>query len=152
MNRTLTKRFFLAAALALVTALPGTLSSHAEAPKIRWAYYVPWVADSAASFQQNIGALDYVSPYWYHMGGWGEISTADDRVESGKDALMQMAQRNGVKVVPLVQNIARYGDFSQVLQDPAIRAAAIQNVVQIAAPAGIAGVNIDFEVVEPETP
>ncbi len=124
--------------------------SHAESTpaipaKIRLAYHVPWAADSKASLEQNIGALDYVSPYWYHMGGWGELVDADGVTEANRAQLLQLAQSRNVKVLPLIQNMARNGDFSQVLQDPYWRGVAIQNVVQMTTSMPVAGVHIDFE-------
>jgi len=127
-----------------------SLSSGGAAGKIRWAYYVAYDPLSYASIQTNIKNLDYVSPYWYHMDGDGNLVTDSSVADKNKESVINMARRNGVKIVPMVKNTATYSDFQAVLNDSGVRTRAVQNLVNMVLSGNFEGVHVDFEGLNPE--
>ncbi|MBM2826483.1 MAG: spore peptidoglycan hydrolase, partial [Dehalococcoidia bacterium] len=146
-------------ALLALTLIPFTSSrsaaseaSASSANKIRWGYYVAYDATSFRSLRQNVSYLDYLSPYWFTIDGQGQVS---DRADWGlpdpnRDEVIAMARAHGVKIVPMIINLARNEDFHRVLADPSIRARAIQGIVDLVVNGGYDGINIDFEAISPE--
>ncbi len=121
------------------------LLSDIGAGKIRWAYYVAYDPTSYESIKTNMKNLDYVSPYWYHMDGAGNLITDASVADKNKESVITLARRNGVKIVPMVKNTATYSDFHAVLTDTAVRSKAVQNLVDMALSGNFDGVHVDFE-------
>ncbi|MSQ15467.1 MAG: hypothetical protein EXR50_06360 [Dehalococcoidia bacterium] len=115
--------------------------------KIRWGYYVAYDRSSYVSLQANIKNLDYVSTYWYHMDGDGNLITSGDYTvaDKNKDAVIALARQNGVKILPMVKNSATYDEFHNVLTEPGVRSRAVQNIVNMVVSGNFDGVNVDFE-------
>jgi len=120
--------------------------------KVRWAYYVPYAANSLSSLREYVSALDYVSPYWYRIDGEGNlISSGDGEInERNRQTVLDLAGTHGVRVLPMIKNRETYADFTPVLADPAVRAAAIENIARMTLDGGFAGAHIDFEGISPE--
>src|SRR5713101_4262527 len=115
-------------ATALVPLLYKNIDAASDMPvsrigKIRWGYYVAYDATSYDSLKANIKNLDYVSTYWYHIDGDGNlISSGDSTVaDKNKDSVIALARQNGVKILPMVKNSATYDEFHNVLTEPGVR-------------------------------
>lgn len=105
----------------------------------RWAYYVGNDPTSRVSLEQNIEQIDIVSPYFYHLTPNGSIkSFADPSVTS-------FVKRRGKKIVPLIQNEARWDEFSKQIDTPEKRDAIVTSLVDVVAANGYDGIHIDFE-------
>ena len=140
----------LVAVLVPVTT-PATADSEPRYGKARWAYYVPYAANSFASLQQHIGDLDYLSPYWYQVDERGNIlPLGGDAGDTHKLEIMRLAQDHGVKLVPMVKNRATYEDFHPVLADRNVRRHSINELVRLAETNGYDGMHIDYEALSAE--
>ncbi|HQX63208.1 MAG TPA: hypothetical protein PK593_07080, partial [Thermomicrobiales bacterium] len=73
----------------------------------KWAYYVGNDPTSRASLEQNIEQIDVVSPYFYHLTPNGSIK------DFSEPAVTAFVQAHGKKIVPLIQNEARWDEFSK---------------------------------------
>ncbi len=154
-------RVFFLVGLLSAASLPDTLLAQTHSPaitvdnrvgKIRWAYYVPYAADSLTSLQQNIDAINYLSPYWYQMDGEGNlVSTGSSEVgDKNRDLVMSMAGTRGVKVLPMIKNSATYASFTAVLSDPELRKKSIGQIVKEVRERNYEGAHIDYEGVNAE--
>ena len=122
--------------------LPPLSSSAEEHPnRIRWGYHVPWDATSLNSLQENVHNLDIVSPYLYQVRDDGSINSL------GGSLGIQVMRDAGVQIVPMVTNVPRWDDFTQVLEDEDIREKAIDNLVDLVETNNWDGIHIDFEAV-----
>lgn len=122
-------------------------SNAAAAPptagKIRWGYYVSHDPNSKTSLQQNIGSLDYVSPFWYSIDEEGNIGGSDE------PSVTDLLRSKGVKNLPTIKNSAQNANFHRVLADPTTRERAISNILNLVVGKNYDGINIDFEWVDP---
>ena len=146
----------LVAVLALTVALlPGPLrpqlvsdaAGEGRIGKVRWAYYVPYASDSLDSLQQNIDVLNYLSPYWYHLDGEGNLTTygGASAVDKNWDVIIKLARSKGVKILPMIKNSVTYAAFHPVLAEPDLRKKTIDQIVRMAVDNGFDGAHIDFE-------
>lgn len=108
---------------------------------VRWGYYVTYDDTSFESLQQNVQQLDIVSPYFYHLTPSGTIKSF------AEPETTQFLQSNGVKVVPLIQNESRWGEFTKTLETPEKRDAVVSLLVDLVESNGYDGIHIDFEAV-----
>ena len=159
MTRTILRRLAACSAALLMSATPllptpmtGTPAAQAAptAPtyvgKVRWAYYVPYAGDSLESLKQNIRTLTHVSPYWYQINGQGELVGGETKTNAAeRGTVIDLARRNGVKVLPMVKNNDQYEAFTPALADAATRAKAVEGIVRMVVDGNFEGVNIDFE-------
>ncbi len=120
--------------------------------KVRWAYYVPYAPNSLNSLKEYANALDYLSPYWYQVAGEGNVlnSGSGEINETNRRQVLDLANAAGLRVVPMIKNRPQYGDFSAVLNDPALRAHAIEEVRRVIVDSDFPGAHIDFEGIKPE--
>jgi len=117
-----------------------TTPQEAEAvPRIRWAYYVPTDPKSLDSLKQYIDALDCVSPTYFSIDAAGVIKDEETPV------VTSFIKSRNVKVLPMVKNSARGADFHGVLANPAVRAKAIDAILNLVLSRGYDGIHIDFE-------
>ncbi|MCO5175390.1 MAG: glycosyl hydrolase family 18 protein [Thermomicrobiales bacterium] len=105
----------------------------------KWAYYVGNDPTSRASLEQNIEQIDVVSPYFYHLTPNGSIKTF------AQPDVTAFVKAHGKKVVPLIQNEARWDDFSKQIDTPEERDAIVAKLVEVVATNGYDGIHIDFE-------
>src|SRR5579884_4094998 len=123
--------------------LPSPAAVHAESSFERWGFYVTYDPESRRSLAGHIGKLDVVVPNYFKMQADGTVTGADD---PQVDALVVGAGR---RLMPLVQNNARNGDLSPLLNNADARQRAISNVSQMVSRYGYAGITLDFEAVQP---
>jgi spore germination protein YaaH len=117
----------------------GPSRPEAAGPVTRWGYYVTWADSSFESLQANIGQLDIVSPYYYHVTPNGSIKSF---VEPERLAFMQAS---GVKVIPLIQNEPRWDEFHKTFETPAKRDEIVHKLVDLVDANDYDGIHIDFE-------
>ncbi len=110
---------------------------------VRWGYYVGYdKATSLPSLEAHVRDLNYVSPWYnFQIQKDGSLTGADDPYVTG------LARSAGARVVPLVQNSAKYDDFHKLLGDRTQRSAMVSKVVRLVLDNKYHGVNIDFESV-----
>ena len=137
--------------LLLALLLPSA-PVEAEAPvrigKIRWAYFVTYASNSLTSLEQHIGDLDYLSPYWFEIDGWGNIARTTKTSDENMSLVTSLAKANGVKLLPMIKNSATGSSFHGVLANVLVRANAINEIVELVVGGGWQGVHIDFENID----
>ncbi|HET9014688.1 MAG TPA: glycosyl hydrolase family 18 protein, partial [Thermomicrobiaceae bacterium] len=132
-------------AALLVSLLPALRPAPAAArtANLRWAYYVPYDATSLTSLEANIGQLDVVSPDFYQLKSDGTIK---DSSQPGALAVMREA---GVMIIPMISSQVSGNDFHNTMATTAQRQAIAQEIANLVTSNGYAGINIDFEGVNP---
>ena len=105
----------------------------------KWAYYVGNDPTSRASLEQNIEQIDVVSPYFYHLTPNGSIK------DFSEPAVTAFVQAHGKKIVPLIQNEARWDEFSKQIDTAGKRDAIVAALADVVATNGYDGIHIDFE-------
>ncbi|MBI2886266.1 MAG: hypothetical protein HYY02_03555 [Chloroflexi bacterium] len=115
--------------------------------KVRWAYYVPYAANSLESLRRNVVHLTHLSPYWYQIDEEGNlISTGSQEVaERNREEVLRLARGNRVRVLPMIKNSATYAAFHPVLAEAELRKRAIDRIVGMTVEGGFEGAHIDFE-------
>lgn len=99
------------------------------------------------SLKADVEFLDLVSPFWYSVQNDGEIKTNE---VFDRQALEFVRQHKRIKLIPLFNN-EKIPDVPAAYVDPATRAKAIRNIVAIVDKMNYDGVNIDFQLIPPET-
>jgi spore germination protein len=141
-------RFRAARHLALVAIVLGAMlapilaqDSSANPNRVRWGYYVPWDNSSLVSLQQQVHNLDVVSPYLYQVQANGNINTFSSPIG------IQVMRDSGVKIIPMVTNVPRWDDLTEVLEDEEWREQIIDQLVTLVETNNWDGIHIDFEAV-----
>ncbi|MDI3339740.1 MAG: glycosyl hydrolase family 18 protein [Sphaerobacter sp.] len=135
-----------AVALLLATALaaavaPTPAPAAARPTTVRWGYYITYDATSLASLRAQVGQLDIVSPYFYHLKADGTI---EDFSQAEALAVMRKA---GVAIVPMIKNVPRWDDFHNTMATPEQRDAIVERIVDLVTRNNYDGIHIDFEAV-----
>jgi spore germination protein len=115
----------------------------AQSSLIQWAYVIPEDSDSLRALQANASAFSFVSPKAYAVDAQGNLKG------EASPQLVSAARRAGARVVPMVQNEARYSTFSPVLQRPELRERMTGQIVEAVERNGWDGIHIDLEALEP---
>jgi spore germination protein YaaH len=132
--------------ITVVAAIIGPFPDRAPqtvraATLLRWGYYVTYDSGSLVSLQTNIGQLDIVSPYFYHVTSAGTIKDFDEPETTA------FLKEQGVLVLPIIQNEARWDDFRMMVETQDKRSAIIAQIVQLVESNGYDGIHIDFEAI-----
>lgn len=109
-----------------------------------------WSAEFGDSFptvQENYRLLDEILAFWYSVDGTGKIVQ-----DVSRDNVIRFAKGHGLKMGILINNrqgsgLNNYG----MLVDPAARDRAIGNIVGIVKSKGYDAVDVDFELIPPES-
>ncbi len=120
---------------------PGTQEAEAKALQ-RWGYYVTYSDSSKASLDANLHQLDVVSPYYYHLTPNGSLKEFDEPETTAK-----IRANSDAKILPIVQNEARWDDFTEAMRTPEKRQAAVDLLVDLVERKNYDGIHIDFEAV-----
>jgi spore germination protein YaaH len=125
---------------AVAASAPG-----GTAPKLFLGYWAKWGENQRpeASLSQNMSRIDLFSPYWYTLRSDGSLSGR----EADREALTATVQRNGRKVIPLINKTAS----DAPLLEASIRQAAVENIYRVLVDNHYDGVNIDFEGLPPSS-
>jgi spore germination protein len=127
--------------LGAMIAPPLIQDSSANPNRIRWGYYVQYDATSLTSLRQNVHNLDIVSPYLYQVRADGTINTFN------AEAAIQVMRDAGVQIVPMVTNIPRWDDFTELMEDEDRRTEIINRLVNLVETNDWDGIHIDFEAI-----
>ncbi|MBE3589609.1 MAG: hypothetical protein IMW98_02135 [Firmicutes bacterium] len=103
--------------------------------------------DSFPSVQQHYRLLDEVLAFWYSVDGTGDIVQ-----DVSRETVIRFVKSHGLKMGFLINN--RQGDGAtnySMLTDPAARDRAIANIAGIVRNRGYDAVDVDFELIPPET-
>lgn len=119
------------------------------------AFYVPGKTPPSGSFESFKAAvagrhIDYVEPLWFSAYPDGTVKGSPEK------AVLDLAKRSGVKVIPIVSN-AKVGGGEreqrqandQFLHNPKTRAKAINTLVQMVDRYKLDGINVDFQLIDP---
>ena len=123
------------------TAQPSSPGRSFPPGPIRLAYYYPPDASSLESLRANITRLDVVAPHWLVVDEAGRVRANENREAA------EFVRAAGVMVLPSAV-IASPEAGRRILQDPAIGAAAIEQLVGAVKPWD--GLALDFEGLDPE--
>ncbi len=126
------------------------------ADSIRGAYFAPWRDTGIESFKAHAADLTHIYPAWISLTPDGKGLVTDfwrpDRSLTTKD-LVRIANTNGVRIVPVISN-AQAGVFdtkrlAQMLDDPVASKALVSQLAAFVQQNGYAGVQVDFERLQP---
>jgi spore germination protein YaaH len=139
-------KYFGALFVVLMVAL--LLLHSSESPKVaearvldgpvRWGYYIK-TQTSLDSLKQNIQNLDAVSPYYFSLQKTGQITGSD------QPEVTNFIKSKGVKVIPMVQNVAALDDFHALISKPDQVKNLVDQVDYLVWANGYDGFHIDFE-------
>ncbi|TAK69003.1 MAG: hypothetical protein EPO13_09640 [Actinomycetota bacterium] len=153
------RRRWLAAGLviALVAgALVGTTAVTAPPAQAAGARVVTgWLPYWASSSQvaqviANADLTSEISPFWYSTQLNGATAASgttvtENPVATGLDATLAQLKATGVKIVPSVTDGTPARQMAAVLADDGLRAAHVQQLVDLAVAKGYDGIDLDYE-------
>jgi cellulose synthase/poly-beta-1,6-N-acetylglucosamine synthase-like glycosyltransferase/peptidoglycan/xylan/chitin deacetylase (PgdA/CDA1 family)/spore germination protein YaaH len=122
------------------------------AAQIRGAYFAPWRDTGMDSFRNHAADLTHIYPAWLSITQDGRGLNTDfwrpEKSTTTKD-LVQIANANGVRIVPVVGN-AETGKFDadrlrRMLSNPAASAAVAKQLADFVRQNNYAGLQVDFE-------
>lgn len=99
-----------------------------------------------ADLLSNTDGMNVICPTWFYLSG----QQGDFEDLSSEDYVAE-AHAAGLSVWGLLENISAENDLHQTLSRMSSRQALIQGLLSAANRLGLDGINIDFEVMEPET-
>jgi len=83
-----------------------------------------------------------IAPYWYTVQGNGSLTSKESQ------QVINFAKEKQVKLYALITN--KHDESDAILRNPQIRSAAISNIVKMVQEKQVDGINIDFELLDPE--
>ena len=98
--------------------------------------------DILATLRRYRDHIEYLSPFWYSVRADGSVVDRSDR------DLRDFAARENIKLMPLFNN---YQGTDAFLTDAAARRRAVDNIVQLVRRHGYGGVQIDFQLLKPQS-
>lgn len=128
--------------------LKGIVDNLKPQKRIVLGYYEnPWkgtndTTGSYPSLKSFSSSLSAVGPFWYKIAKDGTIESKESKMVYDK------MHELGLKVYPLITNKSEATDA--ILGDPDIRTIATDNIVKLVKDNGYDGINIDFELLDPE--
>lgn len=125
--------------LSLATLLPTAPPTVRAAAFVRWGYYVTYAPTSAATLRARVDELTHVSPWYFRLNGDGSLTSME------QPAMTALIRSRNVKVLPMVQNMARYDKFREMLDTPEEMTAVVERVADIGLRPEYDGIHIDFE-------
>ncbi|MBA2453251.1 MAG: peptidoglycan hydrolase [Chloroflexia bacterium] len=128
---------------AILIPLRSPASQEVEAKALlRWGYYVTYADNSKTSLESNLDQLDVVSPYYYHLTPNGSLKEFDE-----PETTATIRANSNAKILPIVQNEARWDDFTKMMKTPEQRQAAVELLVDLVETKHYDGIHIDFEAI-----
>jgi spore germination protein YaaH/flagellar hook assembly protein FlgD len=130
----------LALSLPLLAFLSPQHSAGAAMP-VRWGYYTGYdKATSLPSLRAHVQDLTHVSPwYGFQFDAAGRLAGSDDPEVTG------LVRSAGRRILPLVQNTARYDEFHRLIASPSMRTQMARAIAALVRTKGYHGINVDFE-------
>ncbi len=145
------KALLIIFSLAVTGALLGPVGTARTAPPAseyltRMGYYVYYDTNSWAVLQEQIEHLDIVAPYFFHLTPNGSIKSLD----SQEAAVTTFTKSHNKRVIPIIQNEAKWDDFTSTLASEEKRNDIARSLADLAESKGFDGLQIDFEAVNAE--
>jgi len=109
----------------------------------RMGYYVYYDDHSWITLQQQIQRLDIVAPYFFHLTPNGSIKELDPR----EAEVTAFVKRHNKQIIPIIQNEARWDDFTAMMDTPQKRERVARALADLAEDRGFDGIQIDFEAI-----
>jgi spore germination protein YaaH len=127
-------RFIVSAAAVIL------LATVSFAQKIETLFYTIDNEQCFQSFEANIRSIDIVGPQCYTMDEYGTMWGSVDR------RILELAKKNGVKVMPLVVNAGfDQPSFHKLLHDSTAQDRAIRSMLDACKANGFYGIQFDYE-------
>lgn len=120
---------------------PGSQEAEAKA-LLRWGYYVTYAENSKASLEANLDQLDVVSPNYYHLTPNGSLKEFDE-----PETTATIRANSNAKILPIIQNEARWDDFTTAMKTSEQRQAVVELLVELVERKSYDGIHIDFEAI-----
>ena len=115
-----------------------------DIPLDAWAPY--WALDdSLPEFEQRVGLLRDISPFWFNATGVSTIEIDRNARDEDIEQFMSIANKAGANVVPSIVDALPAGEMAAILADPAARTTHVDTIVEFAASDDFAGIDIDYE-------
>ena len=115
-----------------------------DIPLDAWAPY--WALDDALpEFEQRVGSLRDVSPFWFNATGVETIEVDVNALDEGLDQFFEIASKAGVNVVPSIIDAMPAGGMAAIIADPTTRTQHVETIRSFAAEFDVAGIDIDYE-------
>jgi len=115
-----------------------------DIPLDAWAPY--WALDDALpEFEQRVGSLRDVSPFWFNATGVDSIEIDVNALDEGLDEFFEIAADAGVNVVPSIIDAMPAGSMAAIIADPVTRTQHVETIRSFAAGLDVAGIDIDYE-------
>lgn len=112
----------------------------------RAGYYVYYDETSWEALEAQIDNLDIVMPYYFHLTPNGSIKELDPRERE----VTAFIKAHNKKIVPIIQNEARWDDFRTFHAEPAKQDAIVDSLLELVLERGYDGIQIDFEAINAE--
>ena len=112
-------------------------------------FFAEWWATDTSSYnilKKHSNTIDTIAAFWGTLQSDGSIT---DRGGNDHAAVVQYATANKVNTLLMVNNSKDHNSAHTVLSSPALREKAITNIEAVIQKYGLAGVNIDFESLDP---
>ncbi len=140
---------------ALKAASQVTSTRKRPANKIVLGYYAPWESAGIDSLRANASRMTHVAPAWFRLTELGtalETKDFDPQLNPATTTVIELANRNGLHLVPLVSN-ASASTFSsarlgQLLKSRDAQQAILDRLVSLAKQYNFDGYQFDFEEIE----
>ena len=100
----------------------------------------------ARSFRQNKKMMNEISPYMYFTQPNGQLKAA----APFNMALIREAKREGIKVIPMTSNDFDGAMISRIINNPQLRKAHINALVEKTVKGGFDGIDLDYEGLLPK--
>jgi spore germination protein YaaH len=115
-----------------------------DIPLDAWAPY--WaLGDSLPEFEQRVGSLRDISPFWFNATGVSTIEIDPNARDESIEQFMNIADKAGANVVPSIVDALPAGEMAAILADPSTRAVHVDTIIEFAASDDFAGIDIDYE-------
>ena len=115
-----------------------------DIPLDAWAPY--WALDDALpEFEQRVGSLRDVSPFWFNATGVDSIEIDANALDEGLDEFFEIAADAGVNVVPSIIDAMPAGSMAAIIADPDTRMQHVETIRSFAGELDVAGIDIDYE-------
>lgn len=149
------KRFpFFLIPLVITGCSPVNPPVHVKGDLYVAAWYAAYASGGYDTFKDHYWLFDEINPVWYNLNpdyfedGQAPIVHTYN-AEKDKNAIITLARKHGIKLVPSIQNWGENNFDDQVLvkiiQDPGKRAKHVREIVDLVTENGYDGIDIDYE-------
>ncbi|MEO1057145.1 MAG: glycosyl hydrolase family 18 protein [Actinomycetota bacterium] len=122
----------------------GTPAPKPDIPLDAWAPY--WgLDDSLAEFDDRVGSMREVSPFWFNATGVGSIEVDPNTPVADAEAWLDIARSSDAAVIPSIVDSLPAGEMAAILADPVTRTAHVETLLGFADEGDYDGLDINYE-------